>query len=59
MLTVRQLPRKNQAVFGLTLRNDEAILHSRERWKYTPDVDVLKVGQDTFGAGVPTVVNKS
>jgi hypothetical protein len=58
MLTVGQPPRKNQAVFGLTLHNDEGILHPRERWKYTPDVDVLKAGQDTFGARVPTVINE-
>ena len=58
MLTVGQPPRKNQTVFGFTLRNDEDILHPRERWKYTPDVDVLKVGQNAFGAGVAPVINK-
>ena len=58
ILAVGQSPGKNQAVFGLTLRNEEHVLGSGERRKYTPYPDTLILGQDVFGAAVATVVDE-
>ena len=43
MLTAGQPPGKNQAAFGLSLRNDEHVFSSRQCGKYTPHMDILIV----------------
>src|SRR5271169_3043656 len=58
VLPVRQSPGKNQAVFRLTLRNEEHVLGSGECRKNTPYPDALILGQDAFGAVATAVVNE-